>query len=301
VAGLSGSGIKQIKIVVDFDVAEIRPQAPLREASFHEWVFQDGTPWTRFYRVEAGYLLRFPGLADFHVSLDGARVRCWPVAEVSDATIQHLYLNQALPLALSKQGKLVLHGSAVEIGDVAVAFIGESGKGKSTLAASFAACGFRFLTDDGLVVEPSDEGYQVMPSHPSIRLWDDSQEALIGEGVRKAPPVQFTSKERFLAGDGIVFCCRARRLRCVYFLGDGISQETVFERVNPSDALIRLVKNSFLLETEQREWLATHFDGLSSLARLPIFYRLDYPRRFENLARVRRAIVEHTQKENDTE
>lgn len=290
-----------IKIVVDFEVAETRPQAPLREVLFHEWVVPGGTLWTLFYRAGAGYLLRFPELADFHLTQDGGQIRCWPAPGVSDATIQHLYLNQVLPLAISQQGKLVLHGSAVEVGDRAVAFIGASGKGKSTLAASFASSGFRFLTDDGLVVEALDGEYQVMPSHPSIRLWEDSQQALIDGGVRKAAPVQFTPKMRFLAGDGIVFCDRARRLRRVYFLGEGVSQEPVFERVNPSEALMGLVKNSFLLETERHEWLAAHFDGLSRLAGWPIFYRLDYPRRFEDLARVRQAIVEHTSKTGDTE
>jgi hypothetical protein len=47
-----------------------------------------------------------------------------------------------------------------------VVFAAESGRGKSTLAASFAVNGFRFLTDDGLVLEPAGEGYAVLPSHP---------------------------------------------------------------------------------------------------------------------------------------
>ncbi len=280
-------------MTVDFQAEPARPQAPLHETLFHEWVFPDGSLWTGFYRAGEAYVMRFPGLADFLLAQDGGRIQAWPVPGVSDATLQHLYLNQVLPLALSKQGKLVLHGSAVEIGGGGVAFIGASGRGKSTLAASFAASGFRFLTDDGLLVEPDGGGYRILPSHPSIRLWQDSEAALVGAGAQKAPPVQFTPKARFLAGEGIVFCGQARHLRRVYFLGEGVRQEPVFERMSPREALVELVKNSFLLETEEHEWLAAHFDGLSRLVDEPIFYRLDYPRRFEDLARVRQAIVDH--------
>jgi serine kinase of HPr protein (carbohydrate metabolism regulator) len=94
---------------------------------------------------------------------------------VTSATVEHLYLNQVLPLALSRQGKLVLHGSAVDIGGQGVAFLGESGRGKSTLAASFATEGTRFLTDDGLLLEWVGECCMIIPSHPSIRLWQTAK------------------------------------------------------------------------------------------------------------------------------
>lgn len=278
---------------VDFQIEPARLQAPLDASSFHEWISPDGTLWTGFYRVGEGYLLRFPGLADFELSQDGRLVRGFPMPGLSDATIQHLYLNQVLPLAFSKQGQLVLHGSAVEIDGGGVAFIGVSGRGKSTLAASFAGGGFRFLTDDGLLVEPDGEGYRILPSHPSIRLWQDSEAALVAASALKAPPVQFTSKARLLAGEDIVFCGQARRLRRVYFLGDGSSQGLMFEPMNPSEVLIQLVKHSFLLDIEEQPMLAAHFDVLSRLAGLPIFYRLDYPRRFADLPQVRQAIVDH--------
>jgi hypothetical protein len=263
-------------------------------------VFPDGTRWTVFYRTGTGYLLRFPALADFELSADGRSVHCWPAPGISEHTVQHLYLNQVLPLALSKQGQLVFHASAVEIGGVAVAFMGESGKGKSTLAAGFATGGFRFLTDDGLMIEACGSGYQVMPSHPSIRLWQDSEAALIAPDTPTAPALEFTSKSRFLAGATIPFCDTPRSLRRVYFLGDGSASAITFQRIKPAEALIELVKHSFLLDIEEREMLAAHFDELSGLASLLIYYRLDYPRHYEDLAAVRQAIIQHATQESDT-
>lgn len=270
-------------------------QASIHKLPFHQWVSPDGTIWTQFFRTETGYLLRFPDLADFKVSTDGLVVSCTPAPDVAEATAQHLYLNQVLPLALSKIGKLVFHASAVEVGDNAVAFVGESGRGKSTLAASFALSGFRFLTDDGLVVEAGGEGYMAFPSHPSIRLWQDSQEVLIPSGTEIAPSLDFTSKARFLAGKDILFCDQPRFLQQVYFLGDGSEPKLIFQRMTAAEAFIEWMKHSFLLDVEEKTLLAGQFKQVTQLARQPIYFRLDYPRCFDELTQVRQAIVKHVQ------
>lgn len=279
-------------MTVEFTIAAAVPQAPL-PAPFHAWNLPDGTPWTEFHRGLGGYRLRFPQLADFLVADDGRRVRCEPAPETTDAVVQQLYLNQVLPLALSKQGKLVFHACAVEVEGGAVAFVGMSGRGKSTLAASFAIDGHRFLTDDGLVVERAAHGHFALPSHPSIRLWEDSEAALITPDTPVAPPLSYTSKARFLAGDRLAFCGEPRPLGRVYFLGDGSAGEIAFRRLSGSDAMIAWVRHSFLLDVEEQPRLASHFDQVAALANEPIHYALDYPRRFEDLARVRAAIVAH--------
>jgi hypothetical protein len=200
-------------------------------------------------------------------------------------------------LVLSKQGKLVFHASAVDIHNMGVAFVGPSGRGKSTLAASFATSEFRFMTDDGLVLEGGAGGFTVNPSHPSIRLWADSEQALIAPGTSTAPAVEFTSKSRFLAGSGILFRDEPRPLHRVYFLGDGRANGLTIERLKASEALVEWVRHSFLLDIEEKPRLAAHFSEVARLADMPIHYRLDYPRRFEGLAAVRRAIVEHAMDE----
>ena len=268
-----------------------RALVPVGVDPFHQWVFADGPPWTTFFRRGSAYLLRFPDLADFEVSADGGVVLGFPAPGVGSATVEHLYLNQVLPLALSRQGRLVLHGSAVDLDGQGVAFLGESGRGKSTLAASFAIGGTRFLTDDGLLLDWVDGTCRVLPSHPSIRLWADSQAALMDEAAVKASAVGGTVKARFLAGDGIPFCCESRPLRRIFFLGEGRVDGLVIEPMRPAQALIELVRHSFLLDIEARDLLARHFDDLSRLAALPIHFRLDYPRRYQALPAVRGAIV----------
>ena len=270
-----------------------RLQGPLAHEPFHKWTFPDGAAWTLFYRLDSGYLLRFPDLADFEVSRDGRTAVAWPVPGVSPGTVEHLHLNQVLPLALSRQGRLVLHASAVAFDGVGVAFTGESGRGKSTLAASFATTGARFMTDDGLQLDWRNGQCQITPSHPSVRLWEDSKVALIPQAVDLAPAVEYTIKARLLAGDAMAFCDQPQPLKRVYFLGEGVAPSLTIEAVRPAEALVELVRNSFLLDIEEKELLAWHFDEMVRLAELPIYYRIDYPRRYENLPRTREAIIQH--------
>jgi len=275
----------------------------LREGSFgalgifpeptHHWTLPDGRVWLSFSRAGESYWLRFPGLSDYLVSPDGHQVWQYPVTGTDTATLEHLFLNQVLPLAQSLQGALVFHASAVTVGTGAVAFLGHSGRGKSTLAASFAANGESFLTDDGLQLIQQPDGYWVEPSHPSIRLWDDSREALIHRDATLSSPVQYTFKARVLS-DTLLSSCRERRpLRRVYFLGEGLANDVVIQPVKPSQALISLVNHSFVLDTASGSAMGRHFDALSRMVELPIFFTLDYPRQYDMLDQVRTTLARH--------
>lgn len=280
----------------DLNLIEARIQEPITQHFFHEWLFPNGTLCTTFHRLDNEYLIRFPDLADFILSKNGLNIAAYPALGISSLTIEHLYLNQVVPLALSCQFKLVLHGSAIELDDYAVGFVGASGRGKSTLAASFSTSGFRFLTDDGLLLEKINSSqYLVQPNHPSIRLCDDSREKLIPNSACCAPALDFTPKSRFLADEQIAFCDEARPLRFVYFLGEGNADVVSISPVTGCEAIIELQKHSFLLDMEERQMLTHHFQQISALAKHPIFFRLEYPHRYEDLDEVRESIVKHAQ------
>ena len=285
------------ELTVNLNQASSRLQAEISSSPFNEWVLSDGKIWTLFFRNGRDYLLRFPGLVDFTVSADGRTVSSFAVPGIQQSTVQHIYLNQVLPLAISTQGKLVFHASSVEINKSAIAFMGVSGRGKSTLAASFACSGSRFLTDDALLLEKSNGIYRVQPSHPSIRLWDDSRQALMSDAGMLAAPVEYTNKARIVFNDEISFCDESRSLRHVYFLGDGCKSKVQISPLKPCEALMGLVNHSFLLDIEARDIVATHFDEMTQLVESPIYYRLDYSRDFEDLPSVREAIIRHSRED----
>ncbi len=66
---------------------------------------------------------------------------------------ERLVLAQVLPLAAVLRGMDVFHASAVALRDRAIAFLGGSGAGKTTLASRLVARGARLVTDDVLAIE----------------------------------------------------------------------------------------------------------------------------------------------------
>jgi hypothetical protein len=276
--------------VVTFERATGRaPELP-DSPPFHEWIFPDGKLWSSFFRTPRGYLLRFADIADFALADNGRHVTVWPNDGVPPDAVDLVYVNQVLPLAWSKQGRLVLHASAVEIDGRAVVFIAPSGYGKSTLAASFVLAGARLLCDDALVLEASGPGARVQPGHPSLRLWSDSEAALVGDRLERAPAVHYTTKSRFTAIDEQLLCAEPCELACGFFLGDGTSPQPSITALQGAAPLVELVKHSFILDSEERALLSTHFDALSRLASLPIYRRLDYPRTYDALPHVHDAV-----------
>lgn len=69
-----------------------------------------------------------------------------------------------------QRGLLPLHASCVAFGGRAVAFTGNSGVGKSTLAAMLTRQGFPLLADDVTVVD----GTLALPAFPRQKLWADT-------------------------------------------------------------------------------------------------------------------------------
>jgi len=269
-------------------------QSPLESAPFQTWAHPDGTIWALFYHNPDGYIVRFPRLADFAIAEHSQRITIYPAPGVAAPTIDHLYLNQVLPLAASRQPRLVLHGSAVELGEAAVAFLGGSGLGKSTLTASFAANGYRFLTDDGLQLECAGDRHTARPSHPSIRLWDDSRSMLIPDSVDTAATLDYTSKARLLADGHVGFCDAPRRLAHVYLLADAGTDSITISPAAGREAIIETVRHSFILDVAGRETLTRHFGMVRELVQRVQFSRLAYPRRYARLAAVREAVIAHT-------
>ena len=279
--------------MIDKTIKPARPQEPVDQDPFNCYVLDDDTVWTEFYHTKEGYLLRFPGLADFDVAIDGSKVVAYPAKGTDEATIEHLYINQLVPLALSRQGQPAFHASVVTLSGSAVAFLGQSGTGKSTLAASFALSGEMFLTDDALLVEESDEGCRVRPSHASLRLWSDSVEAIVGNDIQKAGPISYSDKAQLLAGEALAFCNESQPLAVAYVLEQSDVPSVLIRELTGLDRYMAWLGNSFLLDVVDNDLLARHFDWTHRISGKVPTFALDFPRDYDILPEVRAAIREH--------
>jgi len=278
---------------MDLTIHKARPQKPLTLLQFQTWQLPDGELWAEFFREKSNYIIRFPNYADFRISCSGLIVDAWPTLSVDRETLIHLYLNQVQPLALTRQKKLVLHASAVTLDEQAVAFLGESGAGKSTLAVSFSLDGNAVLTDDGMELHYVNGVYYVQPSHPSVRLWEDTEKALVPRSVARSGAVQFTEKLRFLAGGDIRFEQQPRPLKRLYLLSEADGNKIEITQLTGHRPMIELVKNSFLLDVDLPEMLKHHFSEIVRIVTEIPLYSLAYPRNYEALSDLKEAVRAH--------
>jgi hypothetical protein len=235
---------------------------------FHHWRIGRQPPLLSFARADDGYVLRFRDLADFIVSRDGAHIRACPSRRLPEDTLRHLLLDQVLPLALSRRGRLLLHASAVHVPGIgALAFAGPTGRGKSTLAAALASCGGRILSDDCLALESRAGELQVLPAYPGLRLWPDNPSPALRHGTSGARVAHYTRKRR-VNGGVLRFRHYPSRLRALFLLSDrGAAGPTAsIRRCRAPARLMGLVKYAYLLDIEDREHLARTFDALTWIA-----------------------------------
>ncbi len=267
-------------------------QLPLSVAPYDRWLTLDGEPSLLFHRIGGAYVLRFIDIADFSVNLSTRHVTCQPVPGIADETLADLHFNQVLPLIMGTDGDLVLHASAVATPAGAVAFLGATGRGKSTLAAAFARQGSPFITDDGLILDASERGYLVRPRRPILRLRPDSEMEILG--AAKTPDKDEATKTRVAARPGIPFAEAAVPLAAIYLLTEpGAYEAPEIRRLPPPEALTALMSHCFILDVEDKPVVRAHFHQLSDLAVQMGCFTLDYPRRYGDLPSVIDAVIAH--------
>jgi hypothetical protein len=124
----------------------------------------DGTVLYGLGRDHDRCVLRYPGLCEFvgDPSLSDVSVHLHP--GVDPGLIRVVAAGALIAVHLRLRQQLVLHASAVRVGDGAIAFVGASGMGKSTLAAALCREGHELVSDDVLRVDLSDPA--VVRAHP---------------------------------------------------------------------------------------------------------------------------------------
>jgi len=127
----------------------------------------------RFCRVSASeYLLSIPGVGRFYVK-NGASIVVEREPNVAPPDVSTFLLGSVFGALCHQNGLLPLHASSVRSGDGATAFLGDSGAGKSTMAACLQERGYGIVSDDICVLE-AEAGtgeMRVIPLAGWLKLW----------------------------------------------------------------------------------------------------------------------------------
>ena len=206
-----------------------------------------------------------------------------------DPTVLRGYiLGAAMAFILRQRGLLVLHASCVARGDMAIAFLGGSGWGKSTLASAFHQQGYRLITDDVMALRLDPATPMVVPSFPEVKLLPDAMAAV---GTDAMPMLQSLSHKQI------------QRLEARFTLGPVplkhlfVLRAGEFNHIQPvprAQAFSELVQHSRAAKMLHDETCKIqHFHQCSRLAKaIPMAY-LERPRSLDQLPQLIDFIESH--------
>ena len=266
------------------------------EAAVRDAVFAPTrASWYRYVPLRDGSTyVRWDAVGEFIVDAAGDRIRHRRLSGASDESFQVYMLGQALSFALVQQGIEPLHATAIVFGEDAVAFLGGTGFGKSSLAAAFLDAGCRLLTDDLLVLRERATCVVAYPGPPRIKLFAKTALRFAAAASARTRMNPGTAK-LIVPVEADASCSRPVTLRAIYSLAaptDACRTAGVhIDCLSARDAFITLAGGTFNRRLVNARRLQRQFTAMARIAeRVPV-KRLSYARAHDRLPAVRESIL----------
>jgi hypothetical protein len=256
--------------------------------------FEPSLPaWYRYARLgdDSSYV-RWQQLGEFLVSPDGRSLKCRAFPGASSESF-HVYLVQrALSFALVKQGLEPLHATAVVAGGQAIAFLGNAGAGKSSLAACFLGAGDALLTDDLLLVRGTGDGVLASPGPSRLKLYPRVARRLLGNHT-SGVPMNPDTKKLIVPVTTEHLWSRPAPLAALYVLRSRghTTRRIDIERLEPRAAFVEILKSTFNNLHAGAGRAQRLFAAASRLATDVPVNAIHYPRVLDRLPSVREAVL----------
>jgi len=253
-------------------------------------------PWFQHGTTANGdTYLRWDRLFEFVVSADGKRIYGRKTGRTSLEAFHTYLLGQVLSYALVQRGIEPLHATTVVVDGQAVALVGHSGQGKSTLAAAFLQRQVPLLTDDLLVLEEAEQGWRAAPGLPRIKLYPEAAKRFLNGQSAGARMNTLTRKLIIPLRKGQHLDASVP-LRVVYVLkpahaAPGRDRDPRIRRLSPQRAFVALTTHTFNDRVLDPQRLKRQFAMATRLASSIPVRSVSYVRDLRILPRVREAIL----------
>ena len=219
---------------------------------------------------DVGFRVWAPRHGCYLVSPDGRRVLGAPPGGAAWRW-ERLVLAQVLPLAAVLRGLDVFHASAVELAGRAIAFLGHSGAGKTTLASRIVARGARLVTDDVLAVDVTGATVRAHRGGAVARIDPRELRTLPPRERETLGPVRVRGEEKCHLMPALA---EARLpLALTYHLVRPSGSGVRIVPVQPYDPAL-LLGNAFLAYLTAADRLLRQFESCAAIARTTPLYQV---------------------------
>lgn len=211
-----------------------------------------------------------------------------PMEGAEDLLVRAILLSPVLNVLLHVRGNLVMHASTVSFRNKAISFVGESGWGKSTMAAAFCKLGGSLVSDDVAAIQFPRQGQPVVTvGIPQFKLWPNVLEAF-GENPEQLPLVQpeLVKRTRPTAQAEL----GVYPLTTMYILGYGPSLS--IETLPPRQAFAELLQHSYCSKILSLMGSQNHLQQCGELINQVQIKWLTRPRCLESVHDVANKIIE---------
>jgi hypothetical protein len=265
------------------EAARSLPPQPDSESFYRSRFLRDGSTYVRWDEV-----------GEFLISPDGCRITGRQDDGAHEESFQVYLLGQALSYALVKQRFEPLHATAIVVNEGAAMLLGNSGYGKSSLAACFLDAGHRLLTDDLLILQPSSRGIMAYPGPPRIKLFPKLARRFLPESA-SGIAMNSGTKKLILPLDHTRTTLNPVPLKAIYALlppGSKVRGNAVrIAALPPRESFLALVRNTFNYRIINPARLERQFEAATRVVSLMPVKKVSYPRILAGLPAVRDALL----------
>lgn len=254
--------------------------------------------WYEYFSCQDGSAyLRWQNLFEFVVSPDGCSIVGRHMDRATSSSFETYLLGHVLSFAMVRRGLEPLHATVVTVDGDAIAFVGDSGFGKSTLAAAFLGAGHQLLTDDLLVVQESSNQVYACQGPPRIKLFPEIARTFL-HGQWRGTPMNDCTEKLVIPLLPAQVSSRMVPLKAIYVLcdpekGTPLDQISLTPPLSEREAFVELLRHTFNTRVTDSARLERQFKAALSLAKRVQVARLSYPRVLNCLSHVRSFIIEH--------
>jgi hypothetical protein len=189
-------------------------------------------------------LIGIEGVADFEVRR-GREINVWPATSAAQKDIEIFLCGPVWATLCHQQGLLPLHASAILVNGHIVAFAGNSGAGKSTIAALLGSFGYKLVTDDILPI--SFDRNSIPGAWPYLRRLKLKEDSINRLALTSIELVSETlDNEKYFARPTYSADDRWHRLDRIYVLENSQTVSgSAIEQITGADAVRSLIDQTY--------------------------------------------------------